>query len=115
MKKIIYIITIILLISLMLISSYNIFNKLQENQKQEQVFEELIEIVEKTNNEEQQTRNLKQLYEINSDFIGWLHIENTTINYPIMQTKNNPNYYLKKTFIKTILLMVHPIYQNNVM
>lgn len=100
MKKIIYIIIIILLISLMLISSYNIFNKLQENEKQEQVFEELVEIVEQSNNQNEEQRNLEELFEINNDFIGWLHIENTTINYPIMQTKNKPNYYLQRDFYK---------------
>ena len=102
MKKILYIFVIVLLISLILVSSYNIFNELQENKKQGKVFEELIEIVEKSSseNEEKEETNLQQLYEINNDFVGWLSIENTTINYPAMQTKNNPNYYLKRDFYK---------------
>lgn len=102
MKKILYIIFVVLLISLILVSSHNIFKQLQEEREQEKVFGEIIEIVEENNNEykEEQKRNLKQLYEMNNDFIGWLEIEDTTISYPIMQTKNNPNYYLKRDFYK---------------
>lgn len=39
-------------------------------------------------------------YEQNSDFVGWLSIEGTRINYPVMQTKDRPDYYLKKNFEK---------------
>ena len=41
------------------------------------------------------------MYELNNDFIGWLKIENTNINYPIMQTDSNrKDYYLKRNFYK---------------
>ena len=32
--------------------------------------------------------------------VGWISIDGTTINYPVMQTKDNPNYYLKRNFEK---------------
>ena len=51
MKKIIYGIVIILLIGIMLISSYFIFKDKQEDKKQESTFEDLIEIVNKFNEE----------------------------------------------------------------
>lgn len=102
MKKILYIIIITLLIGFILVSSYNIFKELQGNRKQEKVFEELIEIVEQNDNEKvkRQKRNLEQLYDINNDFIGWIDIKDTNISYPVMQTKNNTNYYLKRDFYK---------------
>lgn len=101
MKKVLYIASTLLLIGIVLISSYFIFKELKENKEQEKVFEELTEIVEQSNDkEEKQERDLQQLYQINDDFVGWLSIENTTINYPVMQTKNNPNYYLKRDFYK---------------
>ena len=40
------------------------------------------------------------LYEENPDTIGWLRIEGTTINYPVMQTPDRPDYYLKRNFQK---------------
>lgn len=40
------------------------------------------------------------VYEQNSDFVGWISIERTNIDYPVMQTIDNPNYYLKHNFEK---------------
>ena len=34
------------------------------------------------------------IYDLNPDVVGWLKIEDTRINYPVMQTPDNPNYYL---------------------
>ena len=41
------------------------------------------------------------LFEQNQDFIGWISIEGTNINYPVMQTPTTPDYYLKHAFDKT--------------
>lgn len=41
------------------------------------------------------------LFEKNSDFIGWIMIDGTNINYPVMQTPNNPDFYLKHSFEKS--------------
>ena len=40
------------------------------------------------------------VYNANTDFVGWLSIEGTNINYPVMQTPNNPDFYLKHSFDK---------------
>lgn len=42
----------------------------------------------------------KKYYEKNSDMIGWLHIEDTLIDYPVMQTMDNEDYYLHLGFDK---------------
>ena len=104
MKKIIYGIIIILLIGIMLISSYFIFKDKQEDKKQESTFEELVEIAEdkeqNTDEIKEDTINIQELYNINNDIIGWIKIEDTNINYPVMQTKDRANYYLRKDFYK---------------
>lgn len=41
-----------------------------------------------------------ELYEMNSDLVGWIKIEGTKIDYPVMQTPNEPDYYLDKDFNK---------------
>jgi sortase B len=41
------------------------------------------------------------LFEQNEDFIGWISIDGTNINYPVMQSPSNPDYYLKHSFEKT--------------
>lgn len=47
---------------------------------------------------EQMMNKYGTLYEQNPDFIGWLSIEGTKINYPVMHTPDNPQYYLRKNF-----------------
>ena len=107
MKKIVYGIIIILLIGVMLISSYFIFKDMQEDKKQENLFEELVEIAEnkvQTLNEKQEEKedliNIEELYELNNDIVGWIKIDNTNVNYPVMQTKDRPQFYLRKDFYK---------------
>lgn len=38
------------------------------------------------------------LYERNSDFTGWLCIEDTAVNYPVMLTPDDPEYYLRRDY-----------------
>lgn len=45
-------------------------------------------------------RNLAPLMEQNSECIGWIYIEGTAINYPVMHTPNDPQKYLRKNFEK---------------
>lgn len=44
--------------------------------------------------------DLKALHEQNPDIVGWLQIKDTKINYPVMQTKDDPEYYLARNFKK---------------
>ena len=41
------------------------------------------------------------VYEKNSDLVGWINIDDTGINYPVMQTKEDPDFYLKHGFDKS--------------
>lgn len=42
----------------------------------------------------------RNLYLENSDMVGWIQIEGTNIDYPVMQTPADANYYLKHDFEK---------------
>lgn len=42
-----------------------------------------------------------ELYKKNNELVGWIKIENMQINYPVMQSVNEPNFYLKHLFDKT--------------
>ena len=42
----------------------------------------------------------RAVQEQNSDFVGWLSVPGTNIDYPVMQTVDNPNFYLKRGFDK---------------
>lgn len=41
-----------------------------------------------------------QLYTMNNDLAGWIRIPDTKLNYPVMQTPDSPDYYLKRNFQK---------------
>lgn len=41
------------------------------------------------------------LFGQNNDFIGWIKIDGTNVNYPVMQTPNKPDFYLKRSFDKS--------------
>ena len=54
-----------------------------------------------------------ELYLKNTDMVGWLSIAGTTLNYPVMQTPNEPNYYLKRNFEKEYSDLGTPYIQEN--
>ena len=66
------------------------------------IFEEII-VKEETEEEVKQTILLKyeNLYRQNTDMMGWIKIEDTNINYPVMQTEiTNPTFYINRDFAK---------------
>ena len=102
----------------MLISSYFLCKNLQEDDKQEEIFEEIKVIAEDNNDDnnkeiEDNDINMQKLYEINSDIVGWIRIYNSNIDYPVMQTKNSPNYYLRKNFYKQYSYLGTPYLSEN--
>ena len=58
----------------------------------------------KTNNQYE----LKQLKKKNKDLVGRIKIKGTKIDYPVMQTPNNPQYYLRRNFEKKYSLSGTP-------
>ncbi len=41
----------------------------------------------------------KELYEKNKDFVGWIIVDGTDVDYPVMQADDN-EYYMKRSFDK---------------
>lgn len=114
MKKIIYAIIIILLIATLIISSYFLYKNKKDDKEQEDIFENIIDIAENTDDTQKNEEiNMQELYNINNDIVGWIKIGNTNINYPVMQTKENPNYYLRKNFYKKYSLWGTPFLAEN--
>jgi|LSQX01.3.fsa_nt_gb sortase B len=48
----------------------------------------------------EQKRNLAPIMEQNSECIGWIYIEGTAVNYPVMHTPSDPQKYLRMNFEK---------------
>lgn len=43
-----------------------------------------------------------KLWQKNNDMIGWIHIDGTNIDYPILYRENDSKYYLRKGFDKNM-------------
>ena len=54
----------------------------------------------KDNGEKKILKKFEKLYEKNSDIAGWLTIDGTTIDYPVMYTPDDNDYYLHLDFDK---------------
>lgn len=97
------------------------------DQKQSaEVFEEIAALVEETGEQsdgEEEKEDTEEVisavekygavYEQNSDFVGWLTIPDTRIDYPVMLTSNEPNFYLKHGFDKKYSNYGVPYMQEN--
>ena len=53
------------------------------------------------------------VYEQNNDFVGWISIDGTVIDYPVMQTPDDPEYYLERGFDRTYNGYGVPFVQSN--
>lgn len=119
-KKTIYIIILFLIISCIFILSYKIYINRHDDklikEEIEKINKEIIindkenkqeeEIKDDKNEEDNQkieqeilTLDFEKLKQINPDTVGWIKVDNTNINYPIVKTNNN-SYYLNHSFYK---------------
>ena len=87
---------------LLVYSSINIFKWYNNNKENKQIINEIAESVtinQETNEEKKYKINFEELKQRNSDTVAWLKIENTNIEFPIVQANNN-SYYLTHNFDK---------------
>lgn len=107
MKMLILNIILVLFIIILIYSCYQMIYWVKSNKEseklQEEIASEVITIVkeneENSVDEEKVIIDFEKLEKINSDIIGWITIDNTNINYPIVQTNDN-DYYLKRDINK---------------
>ena len=45
-------------------------------------------------------REYASVFQLNPDMVGWINLPGTKINYPVVQTPDDPNFYLKRDFYK---------------
>ena len=85
----------IIFIALIIVSLINILIWYQENNKTKEITQKAKKYINISDNNNINTKIKK----INEDIIGWLIVDNTNINYPIVQTNNN-EYYLNHNLEK---------------
>ena len=108
----------LLLSAVAVLAGVNIYSELKEQQKEKEDFAAVAEIAElpmtettaesvtdaETETSAEPTeqpaaeRNIQALIAKNADCIGWLSIDGTNINYPVMYTPSDPQKYLRRNF-----------------
>ena len=115
MKKKICVILIAVFVAVLGASTYFIIDHYKESNKQAELYSELADLVNAAAQTDAATEpaeqipyseekmllpELAELYQQNGDLVGWISIADTNINYPVMQSVNEPNFYLKYGFDK---------------
>ena len=123
--KIICMVAAVCLLGTAAFCGFRIYSHYAHESEQEEVFEKIAEVVEQAQTGKSETADVLlteeetvlaeygELYLQNTDMVGWLSIAGTNINYPVMQTPNNPNYYLKHNFEKEYSDLGTPYVQEN--
>lgn len=91
-KKALYYLLEIILICLMIFSGAKIFIWIKENKSNNEIIENIQESIT-TNESNESEVDFKSLKEKYKDVVGWIKVEETNIDYPVVQTNNN-DYYL---------------------
>ncbi|MGF6990545.1 sortase B [Lachnospiraceae bacterium PM6-15] len=122
MRKRIGIIGIILFSVLMIIGGIMYYRQYKDKKQSKAGFEKLETLVKEKDEVEDEVEleeptamdRYKELLALNEDFVGWIQIEGTGVSYPVMQTKDRPDFYLKKNFEKQYSNYGVPYVQANV-
>lgn len=105
-KQIICIVLIVIFASVFAVSAYMMIKYYTDSKTAENEFKELSQLItpndKPVQSADSQTVSSRyyDLYTQNSDFAGWIRVEGTNIDYPVMLTKNNEEYYLRRGFDK---------------
>lgn len=88
-KSILKVIVFLFVAAILVITAGMAVKLLKEDYAEERTFNDIQKVVERSDDD-----ILSKLKKRNSDVIGYLEIPDTTISYPVMQSKNNPDFYL---------------------
>lgn len=107
MKKVIKIILLAICLCVFIFSAYNIYKYLSEENANKKLNNELMEkaIIETPNDNNDNAQENEDILLIsvdfsvlkqeNEDIVGWLYLEDSPINYPVVQSNDN-DYYLRR-------------------
>lgn len=109
MKKEICIAVMVVLTAVFAVSTYFIVSHHIQGKAQAELYDSLAEQIEATvlesasatepeATEPTMLPELADLYEQNKDLVGWISIEDTNINYPVVQSVDRQDFYLKHAF-----------------
>ncbi len=86
-------IIIALLVAALAAGGYYIWQEMYSRVQEQKAFDRIHQLVNDENG-----RNISLLIEQNRDCVGWVSIPDTTLDYPVMHTPDNPQKYLRLSF-----------------
>lgn len=101
-----YNIAVVLCLLVFLVSGGMLVKRFLEDRQAENEFAELESLIDTeapaqpTETGESNSAKFAALREQNSDFIGWISIEGTNLDFPVMFAPNNKDFYLRRDFNK---------------
>ena len=124
MKKKLYILAIVLLLVVFGVSAFMVGSYVLEGKEQKEKYDSLSALKDSAKeNATQPTETLPEetdpegtfseaeirdengmlveygeIYALNNDLVGWIRMDGTEMDYPVMQTPDRPNHYLYKDF-----------------
>lgn len=102
---------ILVLTAIFAVSTYLYLSEYLKDKEQTDEFVSIAQTVEDSG--QGSDNKYDELYAQNNDFIGWIKIDDTVIDYPVMQSKDNPNFYLDHNFNKEYSRFGVPYMQEN--
>lgn len=114
MKKVLFTIVVLVLVAAFGVSAFMVGSYLIDGKNQAERYDELSNIAANAQTEQAEAATdatgettepgmlpgYKEIYEMNNDVVGWIKMEGTQMDYPVMQTPSNPNFYLYRNFDK---------------
>ena len=100
----VYWIAVVFLAAVFLFSGVMIAYYFYDGKRSHSQYRELAATVTAPSNQpsEQEEQKPLEIYapilEQNKDFVGWVFIEGTRVNYPVLQRMDSKNYYLRRSF-----------------
>lgn len=121
-KSIICTVAAVCLLGTAAFSCYHIYSHYAHEAEQTEAFEDIADKVQQADENaptvpltenENILPEYGELFLQNPDMVGWISIAGTEVNYPVMQTTDNPNFYLRKNFEKEYSTLGTPYVQEN--
>ena len=98
-------IIIVALAGVMLFSGYKVYTISAQAKAAKEQFQQLEQLVQAPPSHSDTTetaptsqQKYQSVYDANSHFVGWVYIPDTALSYPVVQTTQNPEYYLRRDF-----------------
>ena len=126
MKKVLFTAVVVVLVAAFGISAFMVVNYLIEGKQQADRYGELSDIAANAQTETTQTQpaqstettgettaptepgmlsGYKDIYEMNNDVVGWIKMEGTKMDYPVMQTPEEEKFLNSKNEILSMITM----------